>query len=556
MKCTLMLLCFVHSGKGLDAARIQLVLSDDEMKWIKIKRDSLEMIAQRKYNKLREILYEIQKITNVDIAIKKQWEGYILYILLSAEKKEEEAYESIANAISCTLGNPFLLDMKNNHMSSDEIQLYAIMVMKGYQLKKIQKYQAKSLFDQLFLYIDQKILDGFAKATIMSKLLGIEYIICPNWLKKEQIDKAIYLLVHWNIIYDLPILLEIKEKLNGNDHNQAREHKEVLMWLMKNFYKEYRLIPDLIYMHEPQLYSIRSFLVNGREEKNYSQEEISYGICSPPSYSKIESGKHEVRKRNMGRILDKLDLSWGYYNGIVLTDKYEVVLKRIALEEEWIDFDYRRCNEKIEDLEMKLDLTIPQNLQYCGRMKVKYRLETKDILPEEAIKELWNLLSLTRTTKKTTRAFSPQETAILYELAKIYRCYLKQPNEALKIVNLHNYNKARNMPEVEMQDIFFQRILAGIYCDLARWPDEKMIAEKNIIKLLSQNNALLICEFLDLLAEGTINCAQNESEKKAATRLLVAAYYMADLYQSKQNAVVLKNAYESYQKKQICWDLD
>lgn len=93
--------------------------------------------------------------------------------------------------------------------------------------------------------------------------------------------------------------------------------------ILEAMYQEYGVeIPQAEWGIEiPQnLFLIPEILLSARVEQGASQEEISEGICTPETYSRIETGKRSPSLKNLEALKSRLKIRSGYYMGEVWTE--------------------------------------------------------------------------------------------------------------------------------------------------------------------------------------------------------------------------------------------
>ena len=91
---------------------------------------------------------------------------------------------------------------------------------------------------------------------------------------------------------------------------------------------------------------------------------MSEEVCSEHSYSRIESGKREPHRKSLEKILNRLELGWGYYSGEIASDEIRCHMVRIKIKLAISRENYDMASRLLEALENMLDLSIPQNRQY------------------------------------------------------------------------------------------------------------------------------------------------------------------------------------------------
>lgn len=142
---------------------------------------------------------------------------------------------------------------------------------------------------------------------------------------------------------------------------------------------------------------INELIRRERQKKGYSQEYVSEGICSPQTFSRIESGSRLPNPNKYKLIMAKLSLSKEYYFSSIETSDYSVLEKKHNLERLIMCENWEDAERELYSLEKALSLDIPVNSQYVRIMKYIIDNDLDKIEPKDKIEILRQILSMTVT---------------------------------------------------------------------------------------------------------------------------------------------------------------
>ena len=137
---------------------------------------------------------------------------------------------------------------------------------------------------------------------------------------------------------------------------------------------------------------INELIRRERQKKGYSQEYVSEGICSPQTFSRIESGSRLPNPNKYRLIMGKLSLSKEYYFSSMETSDYSVLEKKHNLERLIMCENWEDAERELYSLEKALSLDIPVNSQYVQIMKYIIDNDLDKIEPKDKIEILRQIL--------------------------------------------------------------------------------------------------------------------------------------------------------------------
>lgn len=99
------------------------------------------------------------------------------------------------------------------------------------------------------------------------------------------------------------------------------------------------------------VYVVGDFLRETRLRKGYTQEEVSYGICTPASLSRIENGMQKPGRLILEKLFERLGTENNLFNSFVSKEEMELYLEIQTLIRNVTDGDLHRIEEQINIVE-------------------------------------------------------------------------------------------------------------------------------------------------------------------------------------------------------------
>lgn len=99
------------------------------------------------------------------------------------------------------------------------------------------------------------------------------------------------------------------------------------------------------------VYVVGDFLRETRLRKGYTQEEVSYGICTPASLSRIENGAQKPGRLILEKLFGRLGTENNLFNSFVSREEMELYIAIQTLIRNVTDGDLHRIEEQIDIVE-------------------------------------------------------------------------------------------------------------------------------------------------------------------------------------------------------------
>jgi len=304
-------------------------------------------------------------------------------------------------------------------------------------------------------------------------------------------------------------------------------------------------------------------LKRSRQYRGYSQGELSEGICSPESLSRIESAKRAPNAGTFRSLAKKLSLREDYYYSDIETDDFAQLDRKWQIDVLVMNREWDKAEEKLNELEAGLDMSCGCNRQYVETKR--YLLNCKDgkIPAERKFSIVREILAITVgdvpkgedvqawPDKFWEYPFSSQEISVMLKLADalVGQKQLEQADYLLKKL-MERYQKSRVKPEFHFRTFICIIIrLSGCSGMLGRSRECLLYSEEGIRLCLSSGTRKVLPTFINNKADALENLGQ----KEASLKYYRLAFYSAELFERAKTAEIAKGSYEKLSGKAIRW---
>ncbi len=308
------------------------------------------------------------------------------------------------------------------------------------------------------------------------------------------------------------------------------------------------------------LYSLSKEIRKNRERLGVSQEELSYGICSSETLSRIESGKRTPRLVSYYALMEKLQRSHEICSLLLEVDDFEVLEWKAEIERLSTLRRYKEVRERLVALERELNIDSPKNKQYLLSMNTICSIELGEIELEIALNQMKEALSYTLTDFavqdiKKVYLFD-MEIHILVVIAAI--CYrMNHTEEAVEILEALLDNFQNNASPI----CNFYISSVPIRINLTRYLEETDALHKSIqecdegIRVSLRNYSIrTVDEFLTNKAyalERMDEIEGNKSHLEICQKYYRQAFHLSSILQHDFVNGVIKDHYEITYKEEI-----
>ena len=295
-----------------------------------------------------------------------------------------------------------------------------------------------------------------------------------------------------------------------------------------------------------------------RKAAGITQEQLSDGICSVETLSRIENGKHAVKRETYSQLMAKMGRDTSRCYALCMSKDMELLEERIWLEDALSKFDYREADRYLSILKRKIADT-PMNQQYIARIEGLLDYRNKRIDAEEWIKREENAIRITVPEYEKYLFIEKKEDAFPFTELEI-----------LTLMSLANAYSVNEQPDIAIR--IYDALLLGLeeeYMDFISVRKLRMVINFNYIRSLEQQdkyqealdkgkklleNAIkfdygrmipmvLVAIVWDM--NKIIEKDNNANEILEIKRKLRQAYYIAAARNDNYNVNIIKNYYRS-----------
>lgn len=111
-------------------------------------------------------------------------------------------------------------------------------------------------------------------------------------------------------------------------------------------------------------YCVGDFIKETRERRGYTQEELSHGICSASSLSRIETGLQKPNSQTLDALLERIGTSNGAFTEFVSKEEADFYEQKREVQSAIIDQNYEKLKVLLDKMEKCLDSKITFEKQY------------------------------------------------------------------------------------------------------------------------------------------------------------------------------------------------
>ncbi len=463
---------------GKSTEHINIVLTIEEFEYF-VKRRNIEIaIIINDFEQAEKELYLLEKeLKKKGQALQRQ-DIYKLHTLLYINKEnEKEAEKYIYKALLETISDfrelekQYSQKLLNLWLSESEIQLLLLYIyIKG----KLEGNKDNfSLLETMIHYIYLKRTDEKLKNKELSMALYLKasfykeqfmwnncYDCCEDVIAVEVKNGTIFILFQC-----LEMEMECFKRGVIADNSELRKKEYESLKAILEEYGENRAIQKSIFLFEnvsQEKSVIDEVICFSRLRGEYSQQELSEGICTPETLSRIETGKRNPTVKNFYALMQKLEIGMGYYNTELDVEKFETLEKISKMKRAMILKNFKKAEKLLKEIEKEVDMSIIKNRQQIGLCQVVCNCRLKKIKIEDALQKIQKLSQLTLEKIDTKLNLPYQLTSVELSLLNQMAVYYKKMGQQTKAVEilkvLYDYFQQSKLEAPEYNQKYFMII--------------------------------------------------------------------------------------------------
>lgn len=496
---------FETLGKCID--KLELAVTQEEYELLQLREDIVDGLEQGNFLEVDRLILLYQKKANCRKPLHEQYIKQV-QALNNYQKNQDrqQALQALEEALKITCMGYRENDIYFFHQ---EIRLLYLIAYLKYECSQWQ--EALTIAKKVMQYLNHSYTDEEATVKV--------YPQC-SWLIGQ-------------------ILYEQKEY--GRYH--AAMHMLYETAGMK--FPEFSIIRFLKSNTQRECVISNQFLRNLREAEGVTQEELCEDVCAWETISRIESGRNPNKKK-LYQMWKRLGVEREHYYGFIESEHYAIYEKVREYNRLIGKRDVKHAEEVFCEMKDGLDLSCILNRQFVGCAEIVNKIMQNKLSEEEAIDQLWGLLSLT---------MPPIE-----EAERIYRLPFRTEFFILNQIarRLHEMGKTRESVKIYQQvlkkyksngtDLKYHvvpMILLYLNC-AAHLEENDQLKEAEAVALEGLKFAIS-CQRGDTAGKIIANMSciyEKRKQEITEKRYLRNAYYLNVLYHHEKLADTLKQAYE------------
>lgn len=285
---------------GIETDEFAFMVTEEEYDYFLWKDHVFQAMEKQEWDELEELLAD-EKVASQTIyngEIQYQY-YYKMKAILQAEKYQnyKMAADLLVKAIEETMRNIFAIKWKRVCLGEEELHILMLYLYYGAKAERFEEEEKHKLYGKLANYITRAHMEEKKLAKLYPKLVCIWMHITalPLLERKVLCEIAIQILKETRWLHDilevLRFYIEILEEEKAEKTAYYRKHYENF----KDIFCEARIVggfhPEILAGRREKLFLITEYLSSARMIKGLTQEEVSFDICEPETYSRIETGK-------------------------------------------------------------------------------------------------------------------------------------------------------------------------------------------------------------------------------------------------------------------------
>ena len=375
-------------GKSADG--IATMLDAKEYTYFAWRKQVLEAAGKEDTDTLKELLSQPEAgDLSCNEILQKQFLYRMRSVVAEAEGADVEAIDWLKEAIRFTIPEPECDKLGHSLLSIEEMKLLVKLAELQLVVGKID--EAKKLLRGILTYSEQQYDDVDALLSVYPRTVRV---LSPLLMERGEYaecfvlcQKAIEFLRNKGTLMDLTFLL--RQYLDCAKHGIYAENAQLYqnaLEALEAVYQSYGFKASVTeqrseYYFNQEIYLVGEVLKQYRIKKAISQEELSEGICTPETISRIESGKRAPNTKNYYALAQKLDAEVDYFDAGIDTEDFSLILLKRELDVAIARRKWDKAEEMLEQLKTGLEkegkLLSPRNQmglkpeEYCIRYNQK-----------------------------------------------------------------------------------------------------------------------------------------------------------------------------------------
>ncbi len=388
-----------RAGKAPD--KLERVLKSEMYRMVRMRALLEKVILKKKRGLSEKILANYPERTNVDQMYRYRMKASMYYHI---DKDYDKALKNLRLAVDKTLSNFTYAKIDQYLISTIEMEnLLAMEKVRIEQDSENVQVESEQHLQSCMKYIEDHFTDCEEHAKILAKCVWLRARIAYHQEKYVQVmalcERGIEELRRNTMIYFMLPLLEIMVQAEQQMrilplYNKWAKYHDTLNFLWKSFAEKWCPTDALFHNCFQMEYHLDYERIRDeRKAKGMTQEEFADGIYQDTgSLSRFETGKMSPNKKTFEKMLEKLGMEKGRYNGYVVTDSFEVMELRRCMDIQLMQRRYAEAKETLEELKRRLDLKIAENKMVVNFHEILIANRIGELSVQTALKKVKGFL--------------------------------------------------------------------------------------------------------------------------------------------------------------------
>lgn len=261
-----------------------------------------------------------------------------------------------------------------------------------------------------------------------------------------------------------------------------------------------------------------------RNASGMTQEQLSEGVCSVETLSRIENGKHSVKKSTYAQLMAKMERDTRKNYALCTSADMELLEERIWVEDALSKHDYAKAEQYLHVLKKKIDDS-EISRQYVGRIEgvVDYRLGKIDV--QEYVGRMDKAIKI--TVPDYEKYLAEEKSAYVYPFTEL---------EVMTLVSLANAYGNMEKPDksIRIFDLLLRCLEEG-YMDEKSVGRLKMVIGRNYVMALERMGKYQ--EALEMAKEILESAISNNYGRMIPVMLLSISWNLQKICKDKEGSI-------------------
>lgn len=304
-------------------------------------------------------------------------------------------------------------------------------------------------------------------------------------------------------------------------------------------------------------------LCQNRQYQGYSQEELSEGICTPETLSRIETARRAPNTGTFQALAAKLHLREDYYYSEIETDDLALLDQEWQMDKLIMNRQWGQVEKMLQEMTEKLDLSYGCNRQYIEKVKYTIDCNVGRLPVEQQFETIRKILAITveevpeekdvRKWRKDfwNRPFSSEEIAAMMQMADALE-HEKEWERAGALLDrlIGHYQKSKVRMEFHFRTaILIVARLSQCYGFLKNYRKELLYSDEGIRLCRVSGTWKMLPTFVNNKADALEQLGQKET----SLQYYRLAFYSAELFKRDGTVQVAKRSYEKLWEQPVEW---